>query len=224
MSAAPAGREPRAEVAMPTAEALATFVTASLLLALAPGPDNLFVLAQSAQRGRQAGLLVVLGLCTGLLVHTAAVALGVAVIFQASALAFSALKLLGAAYLLFLAWQAFRAARPAAAGARPAPALERRRLYRRGIIMNVTNPKVSIFFLAFLPQFADPARGPVPRQILLLGALFILCTILVFGSIALLAGTLGQWLGRSPRAQAALNRMAGAVFAALALKLLITPR
>jgi threonine/homoserine/homoserine lactone efflux protein len=204
-------------------ETLAAFFAASVLLALAPGPDNLFVLTQSALRGKGSGLVVTLGLCTGLIVHTTAVALGVAVIFQASALAFTALKLFGAGYLLYLAWQAFRAAATRIQTAGNGE-LSIGRLYRRGILMNVTNPKVSIFFLAFLPQFADPARGSLTLQLLLLGGVFILATILVFGGIALLAGTLGEWLNRSEKSQRILNRVAGSVFVGLALKLATTER
>jgi threonine/homoserine/homoserine lactone efflux protein len=190
---------------------------------MAPGPDNIFVLTQSALRGRLPGLMVVIGLCTGLLVHTFAVACGVAVIFQVSAVAFTLLKLLGAGYLVYLAWQAFRAS------AGPLPTGETEtvplgRLYLRGIVMNVTNPKVSIFFLAFLPQFADPARGSLAVQMILLGGLFMLATILVFGLIALLAGSLGDWLGHSSRAQKVLNRVAGTVFVGLALKLATAQR
>jgi len=200
------------------AETVITFFSASLLLALAPGPDNLFVLTQSALRGKLAGILVVLGLCTGILVHTTAVAFGVAVIFQASELAFNLLKLCGAGYLLYLAWGVFRApAEKLAAGDKSA--LKRGQLYRRGIIMNITNPKVSIFFLAFLPQFADPERGPISLQMILLGGLFIVATILVFGTIALLAGSLGSLLNRSPQVQRGMNWLAGTVFVGLALKL-----
>jgi threonine/homoserine/homoserine lactone efflux protein len=204
-------------------ETLAAFFAASVLLALAPGPDNIFVLTQSALRGKGSGLVVTLGLCTGLIVHTTAVALGVAVIFQASALAFTALKLFGAGYLLYLAWQAFRAAATKIPAGRNGE-LSIGRLYRRGILMNITNPKVSIFFLAFLPQFADPARGSLTLQLLLLGGVFILATILVFGGIALLAGTLGEWLNRSEKSQRILNRLAGTVFIGLALKLATTER
>lgn len=199
-------------------ETLATFFMASVLLGLAPGPDNIFVLTQSALRGKIAGLLVTLGLCTGLVVHTTAVAFGVAVIFQASAVAFTVLKLCGAGYLLYLAWQAFRAASESIAGKKNS-GLSCAKLYRRGIIMNVTNPKVSIFFLAFLPQFADPIRGSLTVQMLLLGGVFIVSTIIVFGSIALLAGTIGPWLNRSPKTQLVMNRVAGVVFVGLALKL-----
>lgn len=202
-------------------DTLAIFFAASVLLGLSPGPDNIFVLTQSALRGPMAGLLVTIGLCTGLVVHTTAVALGVAAILQASTLAFTALKLIGAAYLLYLAWQAFRASAaglPAQGEGGPA-SLDGWRLYRRGIIMNVSNPKVSIFFLAFLPQFADPARGSIALQMLLLGGVFIVSTLLVFGGVALLAGSLGQRLMRSATAQRLIHRVAGTVFVALALKL-----
>ena len=208
---------------MPATEALLAFFITSLLLALAPGPDNIFVLTQSALRGKAAGLAVTMGLCTGLIVHTSAVALGLAAIFAASSLAFTVLKLCGAAYLLWLAWQAFRASATeitAVAGDQ----LTGWQLYRRGILMNITNPKVSIFFLAFLPQFADPARGSLTLQMLLLGGLFILATIVIFGGIALVSGILGNWLSRSPAVQRLMNRLTGAIFVALALRLVLSPR
>ena len=203
-------------------DTLVAFFAASVLLCLAPGPDNIFVLTQSARRGRSAGLAVMFGLCTGLIGHSTAVALGVAVVFQTSAVAFSILKFIGAGYLVYLAWQAFRAS------ATPIEASggEQRlfKYYTRGIIMNITNPKVSIFFLAFLPQFADPLRGPISIQILMLGGVFIVSTVLIFGGIALLAGALGEWLNRSDRVQNVMNRLAGTVFVALALKLATTDR
>ncbi len=204
-------------------ETAAVFFSASVALALAPGPDNIFVLTQSALHGRIAGLLVTVGLCTGLMVHTAAVSLGVAVVFQTSPLAFNLLKALGAAYLLYLAWQAFRAGAsklPQGQGAGISPS----RLYGRGVIMNVTNPKVAIFFLAFLPQFADPARGSLVLQLFALGAVFMVATVLVFGSIAWTAGLLGDWLKRSERVQVIMNRVAGLVFVGLALRLVTTHR
>ena len=202
-------------------DTLSLFFAASVALALAPGPDNIFVLTQSALHGRLSGLLVTLGLCTGLLVHTAAVSLGVAAIFQTSALAFNVLKFVGAAYLIYLAWQAFRAdatTLPTQAGG----GLSRRRLYARGILMNVTNPKVAIFFLAFLPQFASPARGSLALQMLTLGAVFILAALIVFGAIAWAAGYIGEWLKSSRRAQNVMNRVAGTVFAGLALRLIVS--
>lgn len=200
-----------------------TFFTASTLLAIVPGPDNIFVLTQSTLHGKISGLVVMSGLCTGLIIHTTAVALGVAIIFQTSAVAFSVLKFIGAGYLLYLAWQAFRASSKKINSV-PGDIASYRKLYFRGIIMNITNPKVSIFFLAFLPQFADPARGAISIQLLLLGGLFILSTILVFGCIALLGGTVGQLLNRSDRIQTILNKVAGIVFIGLALKLATTER
>ncbi len=208
---------------MLAAETISAFFIASALLAIAPGPDNIFVLTQSALHGKLSGLMVVFGLCTGLLVHTGAVAFGVAVIFQASALAFTLLKFIGGGYLLYLAWHAFRASPEKInmhGGQEKAVGI----LYRRGIIMNLTNPKVSIFFLAFLPQFADPQRGPISLQMVVLGGIFIFATVLVFGSIALIGGVLGDWLNRSERAQRTMNRIAGTVFIGLALKLVTVER
>lgn len=202
-------------------ETLGVFFAASVVLALAPGPDNIFVLTQSVLRGSTAGWFVTLGLCTGLLVHTAAVSLGLAAVIKASLAAFTVLKLLGAGYLLFLAWLAFCAS-SSQIEFRRTGSLSRWQLYRRGIIMNVTNPKVSVFFIAFLPQFVDPALGSMTLQLVSFGGLFILATLVVFGGIALLAGSVGERLGRSQRAQRNMNRVAGAVFVALALHLIIT--
>lgn len=204
-------------------DVLFVFITASVALSLAPGPDNIFVLTQSALYGRMAGLMVTLGLCIGVAVHTTLVALGVAVIFQTSATAFLALKIVGGCYLLYLAWKSVRA-KPAAIGTEKGRDMSLPKLVARGVIMNVTNPKVAIFFLAFLPQFADPARGAVTPQIFLFGAVFILCALVVFGSIAWAAGFLGTWLARTPRAQVVMNRIAGGIFAALAIRLLTVQR
>ena len=204
-------------------ETTTVFLAATIALAIAPGPDNIFVLTQSALYGRTAGVLVTLGLCTGVIVHTGAVALGVAAVFSTSALAFNVLKILGAGYLLYLAWQAFRAG-VSQIDDGTGEVLNRRQLYFRGVIMNITNPKVAIFFLAFLPQFADPERGSLPLQIFLLGAMFVLSALLVFGGIAWFAGYLGDWLRRSKRAQLVMNRVAGTVFAALALRLAVAER
>lgn len=202
---------------------LAMFIAASTALAFAPGPDNIFVLAQSVAMGRTAGLVITLGLCTGLVVHTAVVAIGIAAIFQTSVLAFNILKYIGAAYLLYLAWKSFTARE---GGIRPdgMPRLSRAALYRRGIIMNVTNPKVSLFFLAFLPQFTHPSNGSITAQLVALGFVFILVTLAVFGLISLLAGAIGRRLARSGRWEGMLNTIAGTVFAALALKLVLTGR
>jgi len=208
---------------MQPADTLFVFFMASVLLALTPGPDNLFVLAQAVQRGKTAGVAVSLGLCTGLLFHTGAVALGVAALFQASALAFSLVKYFGAGYLLYLAWQTLRSETAGTEGQKTSP-LSFPKLYGRGIIMNVTNPKVSLFFLAFLPQFTDPAYGPLVPQFLFLGGLFIVSTLLVFGGISLLAGGLSGRLRKSAHMQTILNRLTALVFVGLALKLAFIKR
>jgi len=204
-------------------ETITIFLAASVALAFAPGPDNIFVLTQSALHGRKAGILVTLGLCTGLLVHTAAVSLGVAAIFQTSALAFNILKIAGAMYLLYLAFQAFRAG-AAKLDETGKENLVWQKLYSRGIIMNITNPKVAIFFLAFLPQFADPSRGSITIQMLMFGGLFIGSTLLIFGTVAWFAGFLGEWLKGSAKAQIIMNRVAGTVFSSLALRLAVSER
>lgn len=230
-----------------------SFFGVAIVLALTPGPDNIFVLTQSAVSGRLSGMLVVLGLCAGLIGHTLAVTVGVAALFRASPLAFTILKLCGVAYLLYLAWLSLRPSRDKTGSqseppgsthpADPAPAqsammssdadnsttrpdpstVPARRygvLFRRGIIMNLTNPKVSLFFLAFLPQFTSPARGSVALQTLALGALFMLATLLVFGVIAFFAGMVGERLHRSPQIQNGMNRLAGVIFIGLAVVLL----
>jgi threonine/homoserine/homoserine lactone efflux protein len=201
-------------------ETLLTFVLASTLLSLAPGPDNIFVLLQSALHGRKAGLMVTLGLCTGLLVHTALVAAGVAALLLLNPVAFNGLKILGALYLVYLAIVAWQAASGSlSAGAQPE--LEGWQLYRRGIIMNLSNPKVGIFFLAFLPQFTAPEAGNIALQIIMLGSIFIYIAWAVFSAIALLADRLASWFRRTPGAHGALNRIAAVVFAALGIRLLL---
>jgi threonine/homoserine/homoserine lactone efflux protein len=200
-------------------ESLYTFIPASFLLCLAPGPDNIFVLTQSALYGRTKAFLVTLGLCTGLIVHTSAVALGIAALLQTSPVAFTALKTIGALYLLYLAWLALSASLKKWQNSDDSTP-SGHRLYRRGIIMNITNPKISVFFLAFLPQFTNPDLGAVAQQVIILGGLFILVTLLVFGGIVILAGTLGGLLNRSAQIQVYLNRIAAAVYVALALNLI----
>ncbi len=204
-------------------ETLLLFFISAVALALSPGPDNIFVLTQSALYGKKAGILVTLGLCTGLIAHTAAVTLGVAAIFQASALAFNLVKLAGVLYLLFLAWGAFRAS-ASKIDAKGDSTTEGAHLYYRGVLMNITNPKVAIFFLAFLPQFTNPANGSITLQMLTLGGVFMVAAMLTFGAISLAAGFLGSWLKESDNAQIVLNRIAGSVFVGLALKLAITTR
>jgi threonine/homoserine/homoserine lactone efflux protein len=208
---------------MPSIETNLVFLGAALLLAFAPGPDNLFVLMQSASQGRKTGLSVVLGLCTGLIVHTAAVTFGLAAVFAASAAAFTILKFLGAGYMAYLAWQAYRA--PVGLEMKQQRTTGSAwRLYVRGIVMNLTNPKVVLFFLAFLPQFVRPELGSVALQLAWFGFLFIVATLIAFSLIAYLAGYIGERLRRSESAQQLLNRAAAFVFAGLAVRLVTSKR
>jgi threonine/homoserine/homoserine lactone efflux protein len=207
---------------MPSIETSVAFFGLALLLAFAPGPDNLVVAMQAASQGRKSGLLVVLGLCTGLLVHTAAVSLGLAAIFAASAMAFVVLKFIGAGYLAFLAWQALRAPATGGDGA-GGPAVSPRGLYVRRI-MNLTNPKVVLFFLAFLPQFVDPRVSSVALQLTWFGFVFILATLVDFGTITILAAQFGRLFGGTERAQRVMSRISALVFAGLALRLATTAR
>lgn len=205
---------------MPIEEIIA-FFTASVLLALSPGPDNVFVLIHSSMYGPKSGLIVTVGLCSGLVVHTTVVALGIATLFKTSALTFMFLKVIGALYLLILSWQSFRASAGSNHQYHDCRSVKFFKLYRRGVIMNVTNPKVSIFFLAFLPQFTSSDYGLLLPQFFTLGGLFILATILVFGVISVLSSFLSRYLNSSAKLQRVMNRIAGLVFAGIALKLVL---
>lgn len=204
---------------MPSFETTASFMLVIFLLGFTPGPDNTFVLMQSITRGRRAGFIAIAGFCVGICVHTAAVALGLAALVAASASALTVLKIAGAMYLGYLAWQALRAP----VGVQPsaqACAGDGLWLFIRAIVMNLSNPKLLLFFLAFLPQFVEQGAGPVEWQIAWFGLCFIINTVLVFGSIVVFASWIGQGLRQSERAQLYLNRVCGVVFAALGVRLL----
>jgi threonine/homoserine/homoserine lactone efflux protein len=153
-----------------------------------------------------------------LLVHTTAVALGVAVIFQTSQYASTALKYAGTAYLLYLAWQAFTASSNKFDGAAVKSEMAAKQ-FLRGFTLCIANPKITIFFLAFWPQFIIPENGAIVAQFYQLGALMVLVALVVFGSVAVVAGSLGAWIKCSLETQNWLNRISGIVFVSLALKL-----
>ncbi len=205
------------------AEVLIGFVVACIVLDLAPGPDNLFVLAQSINSGFKAGFVVVLGLCTGLFLHSIAVVMGISALVQSSMLAFTILKFGGALYLLFLAWKAFQSSSQRL-NDDDQKTIKLAVLYRRGILMSVSNPKLLVFFMAFLPQFTDSSKGDVSSQLMILAGIFIGLALLVFSLISLLADYLGRRLGDSPRFMQWLNRTTGVIFAGLAIKLVLVAR
>lgn len=205
---------------MPALDLSLAFFFSSLLLAIAPGPDNIFVLTQSALFGVRAGIITTLGLMGGLVFHTIAVAAGVAALVMSSQIAFNLLKICGAAYLLWLAWLSLQA-KPVGTG-KTDNFIGYAALFRRGIIMNITNPKVLMFFLAFLPQFCRPGLWPYSLQITFFGFLFMLAAFLIFCAISLLGGKLALWFNRSPNSQILIHRIAAAIFAGLALTLIFT--
>ncbi len=198
-------------------ETIIAFVTASVVLSLVPGPDNLFVLSHSALKGWKIGFYTTLGLCTGLIGHTILVAIGVSVIFQTSAIAFNGLKIIGACYLLYLAWLSVQNKELNLGGTDKNNT--NRSYYFIGVIMNLANPKVALFFLVFLPQFVNTSNDNVTIQIFLLGLLFILSALCVFTSIAYLASFLENFLKKSKTVNKNLNILAALVYFVLAINL-----
>ncbi|MFO1392341.1 MAG: LysE family translocator [Steroidobacteraceae bacterium] len=198
------------------------FLGAAVLLTLAPGPDNLMVLALGASRGRTRGTAFGLGCALGCLSHTLLAAVGVSAVIAASPMAFTVLKVLGGLYLLRLGWQALRSGgsiRPS----QPADATESPLgMFVRGLVANAINPKVVMFFLAFLPQFVVASRGDTAWQIAQLGLVFTAQAAVLFGTLGYFAGAIGQWLTRHERAGLWLDRVAGTVLIALGLKLLVS--
>jgi threonine/homoserine/homoserine lactone efflux protein len=183
---------------VPDASKLALFVPAALALLVVPGPAVLYIVTQSASRGRRAGLVSMLGIETGALVHIAAAALGLSAVVASSAVAFSVVKYAGAAYLVVLGVRRLLA-REGVVEAEPRPERTTGRLYRQGIVVNVLNPKTALFFLAFLPQFVDTSNGPAAVQLVVLGLLFVVLAALSDGAWALVAGTAGGRLRGSRR-------------------------
>ncbi|GII75301.1 RhtB family transporter [Sphaerisporangium rufum] len=198
---------------MPPLPVLAVFAAASLALMIVPGPAVFYIITRSVAQGRAAGFLSVLGVHAGSAVHTVAAALGVSALLAASATAFTVVKYLGAAYLLWLGVRKlFGGSKETADQIAP---VSRSRLFGEGFVVNVLNPKTAIFFLAFLPQFVDPARGPVAPQILLLGLVWIVLGMASDGSYALLAAALAGRLRRSRRAARRLDIASGLVYLGL---------
>ena len=198
-------------------ETIIAFVAASVVLSLVPGPDNIFVMSHSALKGWKIGFYITLGLCTGLIGHTVLVSIGVSVIFQTSAIAFNGLKIIGACYLLYLAWLSVQNKELNLGGTDKNST--NRSYYFTGVIMNLTNPKVALFFLVFLPQFVNTSNDNVTIQIFLLGLLFILSALCVFTSIAYLASFLEDILKKSKKVNKNLNLLAALIYFTLAINL-----
>ena len=200
------------------------FIAASFLLCLAPGPDNIYVLTQGITKSKKAAIVTTLGLCSGIIIHTSAAAFGISVIFQTSELAFNLVKYIGALYLLYIAYQAFKHRNEKIDLSSKDSNSELKKLYIKGFFMNVLNPKVSIFFLAFLPQFVNPSLGNVPMQMIILGLVFMALTVVVFSSIGIAGNMLSSKLIQNPSISKILNILTSFVLGALAVKLALSSR
>lgn len=201
---------------MPDFSTLMFFITMSMALLITPGPAVLYIVTRSIDQGRMAGIVSALGIGTGTMVHVAAAALGLSAILVSSALAFSVVKYLGAAYLIYLGIRTFRERSD-----QEQPELNGQtslaRIFNQGVVVNILNPKVALFFFAFLPQFVDPNNGTVALQVLFLGMLFVVLGILSDTIYALLAGTAGNWLKSSAAFLRGQRYFAGTIYVALGL-------
>ncbi|MDL2251728.1 LysE family translocator [Odoribacter sp. OttesenSCG-928-J03] len=195
------------------------FLSAAVLLTLMPGPDILFVITQSITRGKKAGIVFALGLCTGLLVHIAAISLGISVLIKESPTAFFALKILGAAYLIYLGVKAFIARHQASFELSDQKG-ESQKLYRKGILMNILNPKVILFFLAFLPQFVNTDSGNNVLQMCILGMIFILQAFVIFTLAALGASQIAGRLMENPKTALGVNVIVSIIYCCIGISIL----
>ena len=205
------------DIVIPSPASIGVFAVAAILLLLTPGPAVLFIVARSLEQGRVAGLASVCGITTATLVHVLAAALGLSALLASSALAFALVKYCGAAYLIYIGVRRLLSREDAATASVALPRRSLARLYRDGFVVNLLNPKTALFFLAFLPQFIDPARGAVAFQIAFLGLMFALMGLTSDGLYALAAGTAGQWVKRNSRFLRFERYLTGGVFIGLGL-------
>lgn len=199
---------------------LLAFVPAALALNLTPGADMMFCLGQGLRSGARPAVAASAGISVGAFVHAALAGLGLSALIAALPWAFDVIRWIGVAYLLFLAWQSLRQG-PLDATAAPAPAL---RAFKEGLLVNLTNPKVILFVLAFVPQFVDPARGAILMQFLIFGAVLALGGFIVNGLVGVFAGGIGRRLTQSPGFARWLGRVSAGIFAGLALRLALLER
>jgi threonine/homoserine/homoserine lactone efflux protein len=196
---------------------IALFLVASALLTIAPGPDIVYVLTRGISQGPKAGVAAALGFATGCIFHTVLAAVGVAALIRSSEVAFDGVRYAGAAYLIWIGIQALRHRSSFSIGA-ASDAKALAVIFRQSVIGNMLNPKVTLFFLAFLPQFVNTQAGHIGWQMALLGAIFMAQTVLIFGAVALFSGWLGAWIRRKPAIGERLNIFAGITFIALGIR------
>lgn len=196
---------------------IALFLVASALLAVAPGPDIVYVLTRGIAQGRKAGFAAALGFATGCIFHTLLAALGVAALIRSSPLAFDLVRYAGAAYLIWIGIQALRHASSFAL-TEGGESKAYWTIFKQSVLGNALNPKVTLFFLSFLPQFVNTEAGNVGAQMLLLGVVFMAVTVVVFGAVAFFSGWIGDWLRRKPAVASRLNVFAGITFIGLGIR------
>jgi threonine/homoserine/homoserine lactone efflux protein len=199
---------------MPHLSTILLFVAATVAVLLVPGPAVVYIVTRSLAQGRAAGLVSVLGIHAGTTVYVIATSAGLSALLMASSTVFMIVKYLGAAYLIWLGLQKLRTRGDAEAAAEPAKA-SLPRIFGQGVIVNILNPKTLIFFAAFLPQFVDPARGPIAFQLAFFGLAFIVLGIVSDGSYALLSSALAGKLRRSRQSRRRLDRSSGLIYLAL---------
>lgn len=200
------------------------FIITSFLLCIAPGPDNIYVLTQGMTKSKKAAIITTLGLCTGLIIHTSAAAFGISMIFKTSQIAFDIVKYLGVIYLLYIAYQVYKHRNEPLNLDTKASKKDLKALYFKGFLMNILNPKVSIFFLAFLPQFVSVQNGNVPLQMIVLGLIFMALTIILFSLIGIAGNLLSEKLLNNPKIVKYMNILTSFVLVSLGLKLALSQR
>ena len=200
---------------------LSLFIITSLILIITPGPDIIFLIVQSLNNGARAGFLTALGLASGNLFHTAAAALGVSLIIQTSEIAFTGLKFLGVVYLLYLAYQLLSSTPPINQNSSEQPH-KNISFYKRGLLLNILNPKIALFFLAFLPQFIPSTSAQQHIDMIFLGTLFTSMVVLIFGSISLLAVRIKNIIHIKSVRYIFLNRLTATIYIVLAINLALS--
>jgi threonine/homoserine/homoserine lactone efflux protein len=207
---------------MPTIPTFALYVVTAVIVLIIPGPAVLYIVSQGVRHGRRVGVTAVLGVHMGSLVQVIGAVAGLSWLLVSSSLAFTVVKYAGAAYLIYLGVRKLLSRGEVEFGA-AAPAKSKARLFREGALVNVLNPKLALFFLAFLPQFVDPARGAIPIQTAIFGLTFVLIGLCTDSTYALLAGTVGPWLRRSTRFLRGERYVVGGTFIGLGVVAALTP-
>ncbi|MDX1752365.1 MAG: LysE family translocator [Salinimicrobium sediminis] len=201
---------------------LIAFLAAAVLLTISPGPDIIYVLVQGMTNGKKHGIVTTLGLVSGIIIHTSLVAFGVSAIIRQSENLFFFIKILGAGYLFYLAWQVFKSD-PSIHVDKPATEQKKEltSLFKKGFLMNVLNPKVAIFFLAFFPGFLWDPEGNTIYQFYILGFLFMLQAFLIFSAVAILAGKISVYLQKHPASGLVFKWVQVAVFVGIGIFILV---